>query len=84
LSRIRRRESGGGGDSVSNPDTAVSYAVSHDLHESSMEQEVSRDDPVEQEGSRDDATFAEELHERLNLGQGDNEGEMPKTLQYIR
>jgi hypothetical protein len=41
-----------------------------------MGQEVYRDDPVEQEGSRDDATFAEELHERLYLGQEDNEGEM--------
>jgi hypothetical protein len=45
-----------------------------------MEQEVFRDDPVEQEGSRDDATFAEELHDRLNLGQGDNEGEIPITI----
>ncbi len=54
--------------------------MSHDLHESSLEQEVSRDDPVEREGSRDDATFAEELHDRLNLGQGDNEGEMPIIL----
>jgi hypothetical protein len=41
-----------------------------------MGKEVSGDDPVEQEGSRDDATFAEELHERLNLGQEDNDGEM--------
>jgi hypothetical protein len=58
----------------------MSYVMSQELHESSMGQEVSRDDPVEQEGSRDDATFAEELHGRLNLGQGDNEGEMPITL----
>ncbi len=53
----------------------MSYAMSQE-QESSMGQEVSRDDPVEQEGSRDDATFAEELHDRLNLEQGGKEGEM--------